>query len=89
MIIPFGTAIKAFIGFCGSSEEVAHSNSDGATLLICDPDYVDTADSITYDNPVIAPESNSECRHEPANDTDSILPFLDYESEGSAGSVST
>ena len=92
-LIPFGTAVTAFVGFCGSSEEVARTNSDNATFPICDPDCVDTANSIDNGDPVMDPESNSERLHGPGNvndiDTDSILPVLDYESEGSAGSVSS
>ena len=80
-------------GFCGSSEEVARANSDNATLPICDPDCVDTTNSIDNGDPAVDPELNSEHLHGPGNgndiDTDSILPVLDYESEGSAGSVSS
>ena len=89
-LIPFGTAVTAFVGFYGSSEEVAHANSDNATLPICDPDCVDTTNSIDNGDLAVDPEFNSERLHSPGNgnntDTDSILHVLNYESKGSAGS---
>jgi len=81
MAIPFGTAVTAYVGFCGSDEEGVANNYDDTSSP------VDPLDEAAVDTTVanhFAPAPSAETvQISNDDDTGSILPVLDYESEGS------
>lgn len=91
MVIPFGTAVNAFVGFTGAEEEegVAYDCSDDDTITLPDG-YVLVREGVDHD--FLSPVDSAAATvllGDDNDDADSILPVLDYESEGSIYSASS